>query len=54
MLIAQVWTRFFPISYKIQKLIADGEIGDVRRVYADFGMALDLPSMSSTLLLRII
>lgn len=34
-----VWTRFFPLAYKFQELAFDGTIGDVRQVFADFGMA---------------
>lgn len=34
-----VWTRFFPLAYKFQELAFNGAIGDVRQVFADFGMA---------------
>ncbi len=29
------WTRYFPIAVKIRKMIAEGKLGDVRRVIAD-------------------
>lgn len=35
-----VWTRFFPISKEIQRLIHEEKVlGDIRRVYADLSMA---------------
>lgn len=34
-LMEAVWTRFFPLSIKIRKMIQDGELGDVHRVIAD-------------------
>lgn len=34
-----VWTRFFPLAYKFQELAFNGAIGDIRQVFADFGMA---------------
>ena len=34
-LMEAVWTRFFPMSIKIRKMIQDGELGDVHRVIAD-------------------
>lgn len=34
-LMEAVWTRFFPMSVKIRKMIEDGELGDVHRVIAD-------------------
>ncbi|BGP37408.1 hypothetical protein JCM10450v2_001318 [Rhodotorula kratochvilovae] len=34
-----VWTRFFPLAYKFQELLHEHRaVGDVRNVYADFGM----------------
>lgn len=32
-----VWTRFFPASYEISRLLSQGEIGEVKMVRADFG-----------------
>ncbi|RPA77474.1 NADP:D-xylose dehydrogenase [Ascobolus immersus RN42] len=34
-----VWTRFFPLSYEIRKLVQDGTIGEVRRVWSDLSLA---------------
>ena len=34
-LMEAVWTRFFPMSIHIRKMIQDGELGDVHRVIAD-------------------
>ncbi len=36
-LIEAVWTRFSPVMVKIRDLLAQGAIGDVRLVQADFG-----------------
>ncbi|GAA6039636.1 hypothetical protein JCM8097_002229 [Rhodosporidiobolus ruineniae] len=34
-----VWTRFFPLAYKYQELLhKDKAIGEIRQIYADFGM----------------
>ena len=35
-----MWTRFFPAVLKLQELIADGTIGEVKLVKADFCMQL--------------
>ncbi|EUC54866.1 dimeric dihydrodiol dehydrogenase, putative [Rhizoctonia solani AG-3 Rhs1AP] len=32
-----MWTRFFPLVKSVQQELASGVIGDVKRVYADFG-----------------
>uniref|UniRef100_A0A3Q3KT83 Trans-1,2-dihydrobenzene-1,2-diol dehydrogenase n=1 Tax=Mastacembelus armatus TaxID=205130 RepID=A0A3Q3KT83_9TELE len=32
-----VWTRFFPISVEIRRLLAQGEVGEVKMVRAEFG-----------------
>jgi len=29
------WTRYFPLAVKIRKMVADGTIGNVRRMFAD-------------------
>jgi predicted dehydrogenase len=34
-----MWTRFNPVIARVRDLVADGGIGDVRAVYADFGFA---------------
>jgi len=36
-LMEAMWTRFFPIMAEVRKRIADGAIGEVRMVQADFG-----------------
>ncbi|KAF7653286.1 hypothetical protein LDENG_00085200 [Lucifuga dentata] len=35
-----VWTRFFPASMEIKRLLAQAELGDVRMVRAEFGWPL--------------
>lgn len=35
-LMEAMWTRFFPVHVKIRELIAEGAIGDVRGVHANF------------------
>ena len=39
-LMEAMWTRFFPASEKIRKLISDGAIGQVTHVYADFASVI--------------
>ncbi|MEQ2257155.1 hypothetical protein ILYODFUR_031687 [Ilyodon furcidens] len=39
-LMEAVWTRFFPVSVEIRKLLAHGEIGEVKMVRTDFGVPL--------------
>ncbi len=36
-LMEAMWTRFLPMIVRVRKLVADGAIGDVRMVQADFG-----------------
>ncbi|KAJ1306434.1 hypothetical protein OPQ81_007437 [Rhizoctonia solani] len=36
-LMEAVWTRFFPLVKSVQQDLASGVIGDIKRVYADFG-----------------
>ncbi len=36
-LMEAMWTRFFPIMYRVRELIRDGAIGEPRIVQADFG-----------------
>ena len=39
-----VWTRFFPASLEIRRLLAQEELGEVKVVRVDFGAALmDVP-----------
>ena len=45
-LMEAVWTRFFPMSIQIRKMIQDGELGDVHRVIAD-NVRLSSTSFSS-------
>lgn len=39
-LMEAVWTRFFPASVELRKLLAQGEVGDVKVVRAEFGQCL--------------
>lgn len=39
-LMEAVWTRFFPASVEIRRLLAQGEVGDVKIVRAEFGVPL--------------
>ncbi|MBN1439830.1 MAG: Gfo/Idh/MocA family oxidoreductase [Anaerolineales bacterium] len=36
-LMEAMWTRFFPVVAKVRSLLAEGAIGEVRQVQADFG-----------------
>ncbi|TGZ84083.1 NAD(P)-binding protein [Ascodesmis nigricans] len=36
-----VWTRFFPLSREVRRLVAEGEIGDVKKVFAWLDLAQD-------------
>jgi predicted dehydrogenase len=38
-LMEAMWTRFNPLIRRLKTLVADGAIGDVRAVHADFGFA---------------
>jgi predicted dehydrogenase len=41
-----MWTRFFPLTMTLQKLLhADKVIGDVKRVFCDFGLKQDIASL---------
>lgn len=33
-----VWTRFFPVSVEVRKMLAQGEIGEVKMVRSEFGV----------------
>ena len=37
-----MWTRFQPVWVEVQRLLADGTIGELRQVRADLGVAADL------------
>ncbi|KAG7281381.1 hypothetical protein CRUP_020793 [Coryphaenoides rupestris] len=39
-LMEAVWTRFFPASLEIKRLVAQGELGEVKMVRADFGFPM--------------
>lgn len=39
-LMEAVWTRFFPVSAEIRRLLAQGELGDVKMVRSEFGVPL--------------
>lgn len=41
-----MWTRFFPLAKKLQVLLhEEGVIGDVKRVFCDFGLKQDIASL---------
>lgn len=39
-LMEAVWTRFFPASVEIRRLLAQGEVGDVKVVRSEFGVPI--------------
>ncbi|XP_057705597.1 trans-1,2-dihydrobenzene-1,2-diol dehydrogenase-like isoform X2 [Corythoichthys intestinalis] len=39
-LMEAVWSRFFPASVEIRRLLAQGEVGEVKMVRAEFGLSL--------------
>lgn len=39
-LLQAVWTRFFPASVEIRRLLAQEEVGEVKMVKAEFGVPL--------------
>ncbi len=41
-LMEAVWTRFFPLSVQIRKMVEDGELGAVHRVIADLSFGQDV------------
>lgn len=48
-----VWTRFFPLTQKIQELVhTDKIIGKVARVWCDFGIKFDLSKIPSSSRMR--
>ena len=40
-LMEAMWTRYFPIMVRLRELLAEGVIGDVRMLHADFGFRTD-------------
>jgi predicted dehydrogenase len=36
-LMEAMWTRFFPLMYRVRELVASGAIGEARMIQADFG-----------------
>jgi predicted dehydrogenase len=47
-LMEAVWTRFTPLSVEVRKLVADGKIGKVHRVLADWSFNFDLEKTHGT------
>uniref|UniRef100_A0A1A8NK58 Trans-1,2-dihydrobenzene-1,2-diol dehydrogenase n=1 Tax=Nothobranchius rachovii TaxID=451742 RepID=A0A1A8NK58_9TELE len=39
-LMEAVWTRFFPVSVEIRRLLAQGQLGEVKMVRSEFGVPL--------------
>lgn len=39
-LMEAIWTRFFPVSLEVRRLLGQGEVGDVQMVRADLGAPL--------------
>ena len=37
-----VWTRFFPLSREVVEFVKNGQLGDVKRVFADFSFWHDI------------
>ncbi len=48
-LMEAMWTRFLPVMGKVRELVAQGVIGDVRAVMADFGFRTDFNPSSRLL-----
>jgi predicted dehydrogenase len=48
-LMEAMWTRFLPVMGKVRELVAQGAIGDVRAVMADFGFRTDFNPSSRLL-----
>lgn len=47
-LMEAVWTRYFPLSIQIRKMITDGEVGEVLRVIADNSFGDDVEERFGT------
>ena len=41
-LMEAMWTRFFPIMYRLRELLAEGGLGEIRMVTADFGFRAEV------------
>ncbi len=41
-LMEAVWTRFFPLSREVVEFVKSGQLGDVKRVFADFSFWNDV------------
>ena len=47
-LMEAVWTRYFPLSATVRRMLGEGEIGAVHRVIADLSIAEDVESKWGT------
>ena len=47
-LMEAVWTRYFPLSLEIRKIIEDGKLGAVHRVIADNSFGQDVEGVWGT------
>ena len=47
-LMEAVWTRYFPLSIKIRKMIENGELGAIHRVIADLSFNQDVENTWGT------
>ena len=47
-LMEAVWTRYFPLSIKIRKMIEDGDLGAIHRVIADLSFGEDVENKWGT------
>jgi len=52
-LMEAMWSRFFPVMVKVRELLAQGTIGDVRMLSADFGFRAELDPSSRLFDLRL-
>ncbi|KAH9882732.1 hypothetical protein J1614_000097 [Plenodomus biglobosus] len=43
-----VWTRFFPLTREVCEVVRRGELGEVKRVYADFAVCTDVETHFGT------
>jgi len=41
-LMEAVWIRFFPLCVELRRMVQNGDIGDVRRVFADLSFGKDV------------
>jgi len=47
-LMEAVWIRFFPLCKELRSMVQNGDIGEVRRVFADFSMQRDMDKVFGT------